>query len=60
MGLNIGKGMMKIIIALGFDIINKNIWRNNKMKEEIINKPSIIYDINGNEIHYKDLNEVRQ
>ena len=52
--------MMKIIIVLGLDVINKNIWRNNKMKEEIINKPSIIYDINGNEIHYKDLNKVRQ
>ena len=24
------------------------------MKEKIINKPSIKYDANGNEIHYKD------
>ena len=28
----------------------------NKMKEEIINKPSIIYDENGNMIHYKNSN----
>ena len=48
--------MMKIIIALGFDIINKNIWSNNKMKEKIINKPSIKYDNNGNVVHYKDSN----
>ena len=50
--------MIKIIIALEFDIINKNIWRNNKMKEKIINGTEYRkwYDNNGNVIHYKDSN----
>ena len=48
--------MMKIIIVLGFDVINKNIWRNNKMKEKIINGSEYWkeYDENNNEIHHKD------